>query len=362
MTVLRNLVKNVIPTSRRKKLRLAFFRFIDPIAFRLWLLWQCARHRQRAVVICRTGALGDVICALPMCVEARKRYPGRLIVFATQADYRSMVILSPDVDEVFGAQSWLWPYALPENFNFLGLVEKMYCPRTSSERSNNGPNCHLMEDLAGSCGVTLADPWPRLNIPPALRDAMPAKYGFAEHLVKGRLIIGINCGQVWPVRMWAAAKWQALLDRIHAEYDAAILQFGFRKGDQDEYDNFRGIQCELRMPMSKDELIALVANCDLMISVDSGPTHISGAVGTPLVGLYGALNPNHFIPRHSPAVGIYSNVPCLFCADASPIGHWQSGCPNDIRCMKELEVEPVFQAVKSMLDKNEKARKPEASK
>lgn len=336
-------------------------RVYDRTVFPLWLVLQFLRHRKKLVILCRTGALGDVICALPMSAEIRKRHSGKPVLFVTHIDYKSMVLLSPDIGPVYGAKSWTWPFSLPKSFNFLGLVEAVYSPNTATERSKNGPKSHLTDDLAGSCGFTLSDPQPRLIVPPPLLKSVQAKFGFVEHVAAGRLIVGINCGQVWAVRMWDAAKWQALLDLIHAEYDAAVLQLGFRKGDKDEYDDMRGVQSVLRMAMSKDELVALVANCDLMISVDSGPIHISGAVGVPVVGLYGALKPEYFLPRSSPAVGVHSDVPCLFCNHASPIGHWQSGCPNDIRCMKELEVGPVFQAVKSMLDKigKNKANKPQ---
>ena len=34
---------------------------------------------------------------------------------------------------------------------------------------------------------------------------------------------------------------------------------------------------------------------------------------------------------------------------ATTCGHWHGGCPNDIRCMKELDVQPVIEAAKSML-------------
>jgi ADP-heptose:LPS heptosyltransferase len=358
-----------LPAGLRSRVKALWRKFqafrdklLDPVFFRLWLAGQCLRRRQKAVVICRTGALGDVICALPLCVEARKLHPGTFIVFVTHYDYKRMVVLSPDVNEVYGGKSWAWPFSLPDNFNFLGLVEKIYCPKTSSEVSKNGPKCHLMEDLAGSCGITLSNPNPRLIVPQPLLNSIPVKFGFAEYVRKNQLIIGINPGQVWAVRMWDAAKWQELLNLIHAEFDVAFLQLGFRKGDADEYDRLKGVQCVLRMQMSKDELVALVACCDLMISVDSGPTHISGAVGTPLVGLYGALNPQHFLPRHTPATGIYADVPCLFCNDASPIGHWQSGCPNNIRCMKELDVPTVFKAVKEMLEKHEKRAKSPVTK
>ena len=128
---------------------------------------------------------------------------------------------------------------------------------------------------------------------------------------------------------------------IHADYDAVILQFGLTRADgTDEYDNLTGVQSMVNRVKS-DELVALVAGCDLLVSIDSGPVHLAGAVGTPVVGLFGAVNPQYRLPPESPAVGLFGNVPCLFCHHAAPCGHWQTGCPNDIRCMKELDVQPV---------------------
>ena len=361
---MRKIVLSILPASLRpraksfwKKLTTANNRIFEPFTFRLWLVFQCMRHRKKAIILCRTGALGDIICTLPMCEELRKRHPGSLLIFVTHYDYKSLLALASGFDEVYGGKSWEWPFALPQNFNFLGLVEAVYSPRTRNEISNEGPRAHLVDDLADSCSVALSNPHPQLNVPPQLLKNVQVKYGISEHVAKGHLIIGINCGQVWPVRMWLPSKWQELLDLIHAEYDAAILLFGFRKGDHDEYDDLKGIQVELRMPMTKDELVALVANCHLMITVDSGTTHISGATSVPVVGVYGALNPDFFLPRFSPAIGLFSNVPCLFCNHTSPIGHWKSGCPYDIRCMKELQVKPVFEAVKSMVAKTSKPKK-----
>lgn len=345
-----------------RKLRAFAHRVVDRVGFPAWLLCQRIRFGKKLIIVCRTGALGDIICTFPLCVEIRKRHPGQPLIFVTQRDYKSLVMLSPLADAIFGAKSWAWPFALPATYKLRGIVEAVYSPRTTNELSKNGPKAHLMDDLAGSCGLALSDAHPQLIVPPGLLQRVPVKYGFSEQMAQGKLMIGINCGQVWPVRMWASAKWQALLDLIHAEYDAAVLQIGFRKGDRDEYDGLRGVQSVLRMQMEKDELVAIIASCDLMISVDSGPVHIAGAVDVPVVGLYGALNPRYFLPRFSPAAGVHADVPCLFCNHTSPIGHWQSGCPNDIRCMKELEVQPVFEAVKSMLEKRGKTRPAVAAK
>jgi ADP-heptose:LPS heptosyltransferase len=341
------------PPSKSFRKRVCAFlnNLSDRILFPLWLVWQCARHRKKAVIICRPGALGDVICTLPLCGEIRKRHPGALLIFLTHTDYKKMVLLSRVPDEIFGAKSWTWPFALPPSYKFSGFVEAIYNPKTTDELSpNTGAQVHLIDDFAKSCGVTIPNPnrQPRLFPPAELIKAAQAKYELAEDIAKGRRVIGINCGRTWPVRMWDAAKWQALVDKIHADYDALVLQFGFTTGKEDPYEQLRGVKL-LTNRLKSDELIGLIAGCHLMISIDSGPVHIAGGVGVPVVGLFGAVNPRFRLPPDSPATSVTSNVPCLGCHHTTPRGHWQSGCPYDIRCMKELDVDTVYQAVKKML-------------
>jgi ADP-heptose:LPS heptosyltransferase len=105
----------------------------------------------------------------------------------------------------------------------------------------------------------------------------------------------------------------------------------------------------MAMQLHGEQGVALIAICDLMITIDSGPVHLAGAVGTPVIGLFGAVNPALRLPPESPAVGLVSDVPCLFCHHQTPHGHWFDGCPNDIACMKKLDDRTVFEAVKSML-------------
>jgi len=164
-----------------------------------------------------------------------------------------------------------------------------------------------------------------------------------------RLLIGINPGPNWHVREWAASKWQKLINKIHSEYDALIIQFGVNTGDgSSEYDNLRGVK-SLAGRLNGADLVALIASCDLVISIDSGPVHVAGTVGTPVIGLFGPVDPASRLPPESPALGLFSDVPCLFCHNRTPIIHWFDGCPNDIACMKKLADQTVFEAVKSML-------------
>ena len=168
------------------------------------------------------------------------------------------------------------------------------------------------------------------------------------------MLIGINPGPNWRVKEWEAFKWQKLINKIHSEYDAVIIQFGLNTGDgSSEYDHLTGVK-SLASRLRGAEIVALIAGCDLMISIDSGPVHVAGAVGTPIIGLFGPLNPSLILPPASPALGLCSDVPCLFCFNRTPVINWLTGCPYDIACMKKLDDDTVFEAVKSMLAQSTK--------
>src|SRR5207249_6665823 len=256
-----------------------------------------------------------------------------------------------------GSRSWGWPCSIPDNFNVLGLVDTIYNPKTTDELfKTSGATCHLTDDLAGSCGLTVAARQPRLCPSSSLIKKTRTAYGLAEDMIGNRLIIGINGGPSWPVRTWDVSKWQKLINKIHSEYDAVIIQFGTNKGDgSSEYDNLTGVK-SLSNRLKSEEIVALSAICDLIISIDSGPVHVAGTVGTPVIGLFGTTNPALRLPPDSLALGLVSDVPCLFCHHQMPHGHWFSGCPNDIVCMKKLDDQIVFEAVKSMLKQSNKRR------
>ena len=288
-----------------------------------------------------------------MCDEARRRHPGKLLVFITAAVWREVVILSRSADLVYANRWWVHPLTMPTNVKLFGLVDTIYNPQTTGERlCTSGPSgmtCHLIDDLAASCGFALKARQPRLYPSPGLIQRTRTAYELDCKTTGDRLLIGINPGPSWRVKEWDVSKWQKLITRIHSEYDAVIIQFGINKGDgSSEYDNLTSVK-SLASRLKGTEIVALIASCDLIISIDSGPVHIAGAVGTPVIGLFGPLDPRTILPLDSPALGLSGDVPCLFCHNRTPIIHWISGCPNDIACMKKLDCETVFDAVKSML-------------
>jgi ADP-heptose:LPS heptosyltransferase len=287
-----------------------------------------------------------------MCLEVRRRHPGKLLVFVTAAVWRDVVEMSRSADLVYANKRWVYPLIIPTNIKLFGLVDAIYNPQPIGERfAAAGMTCHLVEDLARSCGFTLTARQPRLYPSPEFIEKTRVKYGLDSNTIRQGLLIGINPGPSWHVKEWEASKWQKLINKIHSEYDAAIIQFGINKGDGScEYGNLTGVE-SVAGRLSGEELVALIAICDLIVSIDSGPVHVAGAVSTPVIGLFGALDPALILPPDSaaPAIGLFSDVPCLFCHNRTPVIHWESGCPNDIACMKNLGCQTVFEAVKSSL-------------
>ena len=322
----------------------------------MWLVFQCVRHRKRAVVVCRFGGIGDILCILPMCDEVRRRHPGKMLVFVTAAIWREVVVISRSADLVYANKWWVHPRTLPTNIKLFGLVDAIYNPKTTYEQVDKaGMTRHLADDFAASCGFALTTRQTKLYPSPGLVKETSIAYGLDYKGTGQRLLIGINPGPTWRVKEWEASKWQKLINKIHSEYDAVIIQFGFNTGDgSSEYDNLTGVKL-LAGRLKGEELLALVTNCDLIISIDSGPVHLAGAVGTPVIGLFGPLDPALILPPNAQAVGLFSDVPCLFCHNRTPVIHWCDGCPYDIACMKKLDCDAVFEAVKSMLPQNKNA-------
>ena len=148
MISLRRFVVSILPGPVHSALRpwwRRFFRFkrrarewceswIPFIIWVVWLVFQCARHRKRAVIVCRFGGIGDVLCILPMCDEVRHRYPGKLLVFMTAAIWREVVVISRSADLVYANKWWVHPCTLPTNIKLFGLVDAIYNPQTTYEQ------------------------------------------------------------------------------------------------------------------------------------------------------------------------------------------------------------------------------------
>ena len=100
------------------------------------------------------------------------------------------------------------------------------------------------------------------------------------------------------------------MQRIQAERPQALLLL---RGSVEEVPMLEEILALARLPNAAvvgnglRPLFALYEAAHSMISVDTGPAHAAAAASLPLVVLYGAENPAHWLPRSpsgSPVVGV----------------------------------------------------------
>ena len=87
------------------------------------------------------------------------------------------------------------------------------------------------------------------------------------------------------------------------------------------------------------QMSGLIKNCDIVLANDSGPMHISAALGVPTLGIFGPTNPKNHGPYSKNSE--FVNNEDLFCLICNKLV-----CPYKHECMIELRVDNVLEKIK----------------
>lgn len=93
------------------------------------------------------------------------------------------------------------------------------------------------------------------------------------------------------------------------------------------------------------QLMALLASVQLVITNDSGPMHMAAAFGRPIVALFGPTDHSTTSPLSSRFSLVRKETECAPCLKRQ--------CPTDHRCMADISVNDVLQAVEALLKSEE---------
>jgi ADP-heptose:LPS heptosyltransferase len=92
----------------------------------------------------------------------------------------------------------------------------------------------------------------------------------------------------------------------------------------------------------------VLARADVLLTCDTGPMHIGAAVGTPLVVLSGAADPDRTGPlTETSTVLIDRTLPCVPCRD-------RICARGDMMCMQNLSVPAVISALALRMNRPER--------
>ena len=144
-------------------------------------------------------------------------------------------------------------------------------------------------DVVRALGVEVTDDEPEVFVDNA---SVAWANGFLENqkINDNSPVIGLNPGAATPYRRWQASNFAVLADRLHETYNAhTVITTGPREGELAEQVaaqmSHSPIIVNQATPM---QLAALLQRCNLYISNDTGPMHLSTAVQTPTIALFGA--------------------------------------------------------------------------
>ncbi|MGI8586569.1 MAG: glycosyltransferase family 9 protein [Chloroflexia bacterium] len=176
-----------------------------------------------------------------------------------------------------------------------------------------------------------------------------------EHdLDTGRPLVGLVPGTNMVIKRWPLRHWLELDARLRAARpEVQTVLFCDRPLDRSPVAAAfaRAGSPALAVYEPLDRVAALLARCNLTVSVDTGLLHIAGAIDVPWVGLFGPTNPDVTGP-YDPSLGDALVAP--FLKPASCASCWKQAFKyEDDRCrtlpvgscMDKLTVGPVVQAV-----------------
>lgn len=165
--------------------------------------------------------------------------------------------------------------------------------------------------------------------------------------IKDKIVV-IHPGASCPSKRWPPERFAQISDILIERYNAKVLVICGKEDiiySQSMISKMRNKVIDLSGKTSLRQLASLLSRSSLFISNDSGPVHISTAVGCPVISIFGrnqkGLSPVRWRPLGKKDVVLHKEVGCKDC-----LAH---NCKRDFACLKAITVEDVLEAAEFFL-------------
>jgi lipopolysaccharide heptosyltransferase I len=337
----------------------------------------------RALIV-RLGALGDVVHAIPVAAALRRAFPDARIDWLVSAKHREILDLVPVVDRrlvindrsdarggtsLAGAVRELRRARYDVAIDLQGLIKSALLARSSgAPRVIGFASRYARERAARLFYSETHDPGrgglydPRetrhvvdinLGLLARLGVANPAREfpldavasAAADRVVDrtgGRFAL-LNPGAAWPNKRWPPERLAAVAVDLRERHalTSVVLWGPSEEALAGAVVAAASGAAILSPRTSIADLVALARRAALMVSGDTGPTHIAAAVGTPLVGIYGPTRPARNGPLSPLDLAVSRDTICRC--------HHLRQCRLDRMCLLDIEVAEVAAAVERRL-------------
>ena len=177
------------------------------------------------------------------------------------------------------------------------------------------------------------------------------------NMIEGDLVIGFHPGSAvlknQAKRRWEPEKFAQLGKELIENKHAKILVFG----GPDEDDLKEKIVDQINSPAAFNiktnklaETAAVIKRCNLFVTNDSSLMHVASALQLKVAAILGPTNQNYIHPWKTEHKIIRLDLDCSPCFIYSPRPLKCFRTDVKFKCIKELEVEMVYEAVEELLE------------
>jgi len=326
-------------------------------------------------LIVRLGSLGDVVHGIPVAAALRQEFPSSRIDWMVDPRYVELLNLVSGIDRRIpvdprtikhGEGRRKFRETLRELrhtdydavIDLQGLLKSAMLARSVRGRKTIGfPRKHLREPFARLFYTVAPDPgeathviYKNLELLAPLK-VLDRRVRFPLEIVRTPTVVQvvnrfepggyvlINPGAAWPNKQWPPQRFGEVASALARDFGwRSLVLWG--PGEQEIAHSVvaaSGGAAEPSPPTTITDLVGIARSARLMISGDTGPVHIAGAVGAPIVALYGPTQPERNGPWNLDDISI-SRVQQCSCL-------YERKCRKTERCIDDIGVAEVLSAV-----------------
>ena len=306
------------------------------------------------VLIIRKVGMGDVLMSAFVSRAIKRKYPESVLSFYTSSFMKDLLERFDWIDDVVADDKELINEP-NENFDLVidlrGVIDYLpFC--------NLKPRIDLFADRAS---VELLEEDYKFRFVASEEETKSARSIFNE-CGRGKKKLVLSTHAQAEIRTWEyGLEFADVMSDVFDVYLVHSEPVGF-EGD--------GVY-DLGGRTTVGDLVGLVGESDVVVSSDSGVMHLAGCMDIPFVGIFGPIPPKFRVKHYNHHVSLYlSDLECTPCWDwqrcacdvdskfkgKTDIGHhWYNGVKivrRFKRCMKDISVEMVTNAVWELLEGN----------
>ncbi|HTZ17710.1 MAG TPA: lipopolysaccharide heptosyltransferase II [Dissulfurispiraceae bacterium] len=329
------------------------------------------------ILVREVNWIGDAVMTLPAVRAIRKQWPGAKISILVKPAIAPLFENNPDVDEVllyeerfsgmigklrlssmlrsmryakaillqnaFDAALITFLARIPERIGYARDSRQLLLTKPVHYNSQDRKIHHIQYylDLLRASGINAecSHPWLRLS----LKERLAAR---ATLSCLKQPILGINPGATYgSSKRWIPKRFAEIAGWFIGETRGSVVIFGGKNEmtlAEEIFTNVPMNKLLLAGKTSLRELIALISECDVFVTNDSGPMHIAYAVGTPLAAIFGSTSAELTGPVGEGHSVIKADLDCAPC--------FKRSCDKDyIKCMFGVTSEEVYRSIRNLL-------------